>query len=100
MNRFNDALITEKIKSGFRRWTRVDVRRYRGSWELRKKENKESRRINRYIVRQIHREINRAMDERSDALWIYYFDKRARFWDVLKDSRVELTEFVKDARHE
>jgi hypothetical protein len=55
----------------------------RGSWELGKEENRETRRINRHIARQIRRETRHAMDERQD----------------IEDSRVELTEFVKGARH-
>lgn len=52
--------------------------------------------MNRHIARQMDRETKRAMGGRPDAPWMYYFSEGDRFWD---ESRVELTEFVKDARY-
>jgi len=46
MNRSNKELVTEEIKPGLRRCTRVDEGRYGGgSWELQKEEERDGERL-------------------------------------------------------
>jgi len=55
--------------------------------------------MNRRIARHTGRETKRTMGGRPDAPWMYYFGEGGPVLGRLEESRVELTEFVKDARH-